>query len=162
MLTQTELKSQLHYNHVNGLFTWLKNKSIVKAGNAAGCLKKDGYIHIKCNNKTYPAHRLAWLYVYGYIPNYYLDHINGRPSDNRIINLREATASQNSHNVKITSRNTSGIKGIHWHKKSKKWIAKVSINKQSKYLGSFNDIEFAELVVNEARLKYHGIFARNY
>jgi hypothetical protein len=162
MITQSELKSQIHYDSKTGLFTWLKNKSTVKVGNVAGCLKKDGYIHIKFNNKTYPAHRLSWLYVYGHMPNYYLDHINGCPSDNRITNLREATASQNSHNVKITCRNTSGIKGIYWHKKSKKWIAKVSVNKQSKYLGSFNEIELAELVINEARLKYHGAFARNY
>ena len=160
MLTQAELQSQLHYNPETGIFTWIKNnKNHVKMGNIAGS-DCHGYKMIKINNKSYSAHRLAWLYVYGIHPKV-IDHINGNPADNRISNLREVTLRQNCQNSKMPKNNTSGIKGVSWHKASKKWRATLNINGKLKHLGSFLDIYLAEKAVKEAREKYHGEFANH-
>ena len=80
MITQSELKNILHYNQDTGVFTWIKN-SIV-----AGTVEKKGYIAIKINRKSYKAHRLAWLYIYGNFPKEQIDHLNGIKNDNCINN----------------------------------------------------------------------------
>jgi len=89
MITQDELKDNLKYNSETGVFTWNKRKSGGAAvkGRIAGS-KHEGEIRLTVNRKPYLAHRLAWLYVYGYWPNIIL-HLNSDRSDNRIINLKE-------------------------------------------------------------------------
>jgi len=164
MITQEELKKQLHYNEETGIFTRLiSNHHSVKIGDKAGSLDHD-YWKIVVNKKQYYAHRLAWLYVYGEWSNFpesVIDHIDGNKQNNKIINLRKITHQENILNQKKRINNTSGVKGISWHKRSKNWQARVMINGASKYLGGFDNLEFAELVVMEARRKYHGEFARD-
>lgn len=74
---------------------------------------------------------------------YEIDHINGDGMDNRRINLRVCTHSQNMLNMKITSRNTSGYKGVHFHKKLNKWRARICVNGRKICLGVFSDIKEA-------------------
>lgn len=160
MITQEELKELLNYNPDTGIFTYNKPRNKCTKGKIAGTRHVNGYTHIQLNGKIYKAHRLAWLYVYGYFPEC-IDHINCDKDDNRIENLREATITQNNHNVKLSKNNTSGIKGVCWHKKAKKWCATIGVYGKTIYLGLFDDLELAELVINEARLKYHGEFVNN-
>ena len=160
MIKQSELKEKLDYNQELGIFTWKLKSAFKKIGSIAGYKNLQGYIIIKINKKMYPAHRLVCLYVYGYLPKI-IDHINGIKDDNRIINLRPATSSQNQWNRKLSKNNTSGIKGVTWNTHTNKWLAQTTINGKNKYLGYFEDIELAELVVQEARNKYHGEFARD-
>ena len=160
MITQSELKRLLNYNPFTGIFTWNIKSAYKKIGSIAGYVAKDGYIRIKINRKSYPAHRLAWIYTYGYLDGI-LDHINCIKNDNRICNLRKATYSQNQLNKKMSKNNTSGIKGVTWNKNAKKWMAITTVNGKNKNLGYFEDIELAELVVNEARNMYHQEFARH-
>ena len=162
MITQSELKQLLDYNPDTGIFTWKVKKIGIKfIGSKAGTYDKDKYIQIKINQKIYRSHRLAWLYQYGIFPKFDLDHINGIKDDNRICNLREVTASQNMFNTKIKITNTSGIKGISWCKRDKRWIAHLSINKKQTHLGSFKDLKLAKNAVIEARNKYHKEFANH-
>jgi len=154
MLTQAKLQAQIHYDPETGLFTW------IKTNNKAGYYPENKYSQIGLNNKLYYGHRLAWLYVYGYFPQY-VDHINGIKSDNRLINLRKATNQQNACNSKIPVTNTSRIKGVMWNKNAKKWQVQMKIDGIQKHFGYFKDIEFAELVAQEIRSKYHGEFARD-
>jgi len=89
-----------------------------------------------------------------------IDHINGNRNDNRIANLRLVTSSQNSFNMRLSIRNTSGIKGVHWDDVRKKW--EISIKAGAKrYRKRFADKELAELVAIELRDKYHKEFARH-
>ena len=152
MITQSELKYKLHYNQDTGIFTW------IKSGKVAG-FTRNGYIIIGINQKEYRAHRLAWLYVYGKMPNKFIDHINLNKSDNTISNLREATISQNAMNVKLSSKNKSGYKGVSWNKEKNKWRVALKLNNKQKHFGYFNDLEFASLVAKEAIDKYHKEFA---
>ena len=90
---------------------------------------------------------------------YRTDHINRKPLDNRKCNLRYATASQNNINSKIRANNTSGIKGISYRQRSKRWRAYISIDHKMIELGEFINKEEAIKVRKEAEEKYHGEFA---
>jgi hypothetical protein len=148
MITELELKELLHYNPDTGIFTWLVNKAkTIKAGSVAGTLTSSGYIHIKIDYKLYKAHRLAWLYVHGKFPEHHTDHINGIRNDNRIVNLREATFSQNIMNSKTQTKNTSGYKGVSFNIGKNKFESYVSFNHKKIHIGLFDTAKEA----NEAR-----------
>ena len=142
-------------------FLFLKH-SIYKSriGKKSGTINAKGYSYTWVNGKKILTHRLIYAMHYGNFPKY-IDHINGNSLDNDIKNLREVTHSQNMQNSKIPENNTSGIKGVCWHTKSKKWKVRLSVNNKNKHLGMFDNLELAELVVIEARNKYHGNYARN-
>ena len=101
-LTQEELKRQLHYNPNIGIFRRkIANSNRVKIGDIAGSKNKRGYIIIKINNKLYRAHRLAWLYTHGYLPEHEIHHINEFKYDNRIDNLEHLTPSCHQKTKKL-------------------------------------------------------------
>lgn len=157
MISQSELKNRLHYEPSTGVFTWLSPvNGAVKKGAKAGCLHKSGRVYIRLLGSTYYAHRLAFLYMTGDIPDL-VDHINREPADNRWENLRSATHSQNCCNRKRASN--SGIPGVNWHKKTKKWRVQLVFRGLYLHLGYYGDIELAALASSEARAKYHGEFA---
>lgn len=90
---------------------------------------------------------------------YQTDHINRDPLDNRKINLRTATKSQNGCNRDIASNNTSGFKGVSWHKSNNAWRAIIKINGKAKHLGLYDNIIDAANAYNEYAKKLHGDFA---
>jgi hypothetical protein len=89
-----------------------------------------------------------------------IDHINGNGLDNRRCNLRAATKSENAQNQGLSSKNTSGYKGVTFHKKDKKWYARICLNKKSKYLGSFETAQSANLAYQLASKELHANFRR--
>lgn len=159
MLTQAELKSQLNYNEETGIFTrLLSNSPRVKIGDIAGYKHICGYLQIMVNRKQYLSHRLAWLYVYGEFSKNDIDHINCIKDENWILNLREATRSENKCNVGTQKNNTSGFKGVNFHKASNKWIARADLNGKRYNLGSFITPELANKAYQEFAKKHHGEF----
>ena len=96
------------------------------------------YVILTYKHKMYKAHRLAFLYMEGYFPEYDVDHKNGIRNDNRWLNLRHAMRRCNMQNQKINSRNKSGFPGVHWHKYNKKWVAQIKINQKLIFLGYYN------------------------
>lgn len=162
MITQNELIEALEYRPDSGIFLWRKDNKFngVKGGTMAGLLHLHGYIRITINRKAYQAHRLAWLYVHGVIPET-IDHINGIRHDNRLINLRPCTRSENNYNARVRSDNTSGVKGVHWNKKVNKWVAKIYVNKETVSLGYHFGLFEACCAIFSARNKLHGDFAKN-
>jgi hypothetical protein len=66
-----------------------------------------------------------------------IDHIDNNKLNNNLINLRFATHSQNQQNASLSSRNTSGTKGVRWNKKQNNWRAEITINGKTINLGSF-------------------------
>lgn len=139
MITQKKLKSLLHYDPDTGVFTWkvYAGNGRIKPGTIAGCINKRilyRYIHIK--GKLYAAHRLAFLYMVGEMPEE-VDHENHIRDDNRWCNLKPVTKLKNSHNKKLSTRNTSGVMGVHWHNGHQRWKAVITHEGVKKYLGSF-------------------------
>lgn len=148
------------FEYKDGVLYWKKSRPGIKSNMIAGYLDNSGYIRIRVNHSRYLIHRLIYLMHYGYLPDR-IDHKDNNPLNNRIENLREATNQQNSLNRKLNKNNTSGVKGVYWRKDTNNWQVRVTINGNFKSLGSYNDLELAELVANEARDKYHGEFANH-
>jgi len=161
MLTQEFIKEILNYDADTGIFTRkIRTANCVKIGDIAGTKDTKGYIQIRIKKVKYSAHRMAWLYVYGYLPTLQIDHINCIKDDNRIANLREATQSQNMVNRNLLNKNTSGIVGVNWHKKSKKWRARCTINGKRFNLGDFSSIDDASIAYNNFAKNNQGNFYR--
>lgn len=87
-----------------------------------------------------------------------IDHINGNKLDNRRVNLRMATRSENSINKTKQINNTSGYKGVSWNKTLGYWHAYIKINKKRIHLGWFKTKEKAAEAYNKATVRYHGEF----
>jgi len=77
-----------------------------------------------------------------------VDHINGCGIDNRQKNLRFITQRQNCQNRK-RGKGRSEYPGVHWNKRTRKWIAGIMINKEGCYLGCFtNERDAFEVYMN--------------
>lgn len=88
-----------------------------------------------------------------------LDHINRKKYDNRKINLRLVTASQNCINITKRKDNTSGITGVNWNSRDEVWESYIGINNEQIYLGKFDYFEDAVDIRKEAEEKYHGEYS---
>ena len=100
ILTQERLKTKYHYDPKTGDFRYRTRQGGGNPGHIAGYICKNRYRLISVDGKKYPAHRLAWLYVYGAFPLQDIDHINQVKSDNKISNLRDVSRSLNMLNTK--------------------------------------------------------------
>jgi len=88
------------------------------------------------------------------------DHKNCNGLDNRRNNLRLATSSLNGHNHRMFSTNTSGFRGVTWHKQTKKWQARICVKGVEIYCGTHNTIKSAALAYDRSAEKYFGESAR--
>jgi len=120
------------------------------AGMQAFTADKDGYKTGAIQNKSYLAHRVIWAMHYGRWPEGQVDHKNGKRSDNRIGNLREASSFQNSQNTKRRVDNTSGTAGVCFFKARKQWTARICCNGKKHHLGYFSSYEEAVEARREA------------
>jgi hypothetical protein len=148
------------FEYRDGKLYWKISRGRTKAGKEAGRSKKLGYREIRVYGKLYLTHRLIFNMFNGYEPKV-VDHIDGNPANNKIENLRAATCSQNLQNSKTYISNSSGIKGVGWSKKGRKWQVKIQVKNKEIWLGYYDDLELAGLVAEEARNKYHGEFANH-
>ena len=157
ILTQELVKRNFEY--IDGELYW-RYKPPTARNKLAGWIGNDGHRSIGLMGHTFKAHRMIYIYHHGYLPEY-IDHIDNNPNNNRIENLREASASQNSWNQKKRITNTTGVKGVSWNKKASKWIARCMLNYESHYLGYFDCIEKAEKALIDFRSANQGEFARH-
>ena len=150
------------FENRDGKLYWKKvahpNKQYL-VGQEAGSIHKTGYRHVTWMGKVHKTHRLIFLLHHGYIPSE-IDHINGDRADNRIDNLRAVTRSQNQYNKGKCRNNTSGHRGVSWHKPTGRWSVRISLNNRSKSMGYYDDLELAAFIAEEARLKYYGQYAQ--
>ena len=157
-ITQDKLKELLDYDLNTGLFTWkVARSNRVQAGHIAGWKKKmewNTYYAIKLDGVDYFQHRLAWLYMYGEFPPQLIDHINGNGRDNRIVNLRCVTPTENNRNMRRRSNNKSGICGVSFYKRDNKWEARIKADGKYKYLGRFDNKDDAVKARKKAEIEF--------
>ena len=110
-LTVERLREVLTYHPNTGEFWRISPHKKEHIGVPAGCIKKVGYRYISIDNKSYLAHRLAYLYMEDCWPESEIDHINSDRSDNRWINLRPASSRQNKQNRRF-KENHLGVKNV--------------------------------------------------
>jgi len=91
------------------------------------------------------AHRVGFFLYYGNYPVWpnSVDHINHDGCDNRIVNLREVTAREQSANTRLSKSNTSGVKGVSFLKDRGKWRASANIDGRKTNLGTFSNLNDA-------------------
>ena len=160
MLTHADLLKVLSYDPDTGQFTWeTPTARCIKPGMRAGYETGKGYVSLRLFGRDYRAHNLAWFYVTGEWPVEELDHINGKPGDNRIANLRQCRRKDNCRNITTPSHNTSGATGVSWNKRLEKWCAYIATDGVLKHLGCFSDKDLAIEVRRDAALRMHGEFA---
>jgi hypothetical protein len=133
-LTQEKLKYLLHYNLETGDWVWLNppNHNTRLLGQLAGNRRSDGYLLIRIRGRLYYSGRLAWFYMTERWPEE-IDHKDRDPSNDRWVNLREATSSQNKYN-----QNRVGIVGV-YRSGNSNWMAMAG----NTYLGVYTSIEDA-------------------
>lgn len=112
IITQARLKELSHYDPITGIFINRVGRKGSAKGRILGAKYSRGYLNTLLDRKTYLLHRLAFLYMEGYFPEYCVDHINGIPSDNRWKNLRHVTPQCNAQNRKLSKSNVSGFPGV--------------------------------------------------
>lgn len=156
----SKMKEYLNYDPETGLFTWIKTTSRrVKVGDVAGRVSNSGHLGISFMGSRYQAHRLAWGFTYGYVPNdLEIDHQDEDKLNNRIDNLRLANRPQNSANRGKPVSNSSGFKGVSFNKLSGKGEAYITHLRKRVYLGLYNSPEEAFSIVNLKRQEFHADF----
>lgn len=119
----------------------------------------DGYLFINLSKngirKNFTIHRLVGLH---FLPNWKaykeIDHRNQDKLDNRVLNLRWATRSEQCANKTKQQNTTSKFIGVSFHKIKNKWVAHIRCQKllggKRKYLGYFETEDEA----NSSRQKY--------
>jgi hypothetical protein len=152
------IKEYLSYDPETGIFTWIKKPkySRIEIGFIAGYQTHTHHIRIKYNRKLYQAHRLAWFFTYGVVPEFNIDHINENPSDNRICNLRLDSNKENEQNVSTPqANNKSGYRGVCWATKERKWVASIKLKGKTTRIGRYDTPEEAHAAYLCAKRELH-------
>lgn len=158
-----ELNELLKYNPCTGKLIWRErqiNTPRDKAFNArhAGQVVYEephkGYGRVAVLGKRYKAHRIVWALHYGEWPKDQIDHINGVRNDNRIENLRDVTHKENCRNVRRLDSNMSGVAGVRWAKRRRKWEAGIGVDNKWFALGYFDLFADAVAAREAAEVEY--------
>ncbi len=142
--TQQELWKMFNY-HSDGYLIWkIKPAKNINIGDRAGRIQKNGYTEIGINGVLYYAHRLIYQFFKGgLLPTDLIDHENktekNEVKDNRFSNLRKNTKSGNRCNTGVSKNSESGVKGVSWNSRAKKYQAAIKVSGESKNLGYFTN-----------------------
>lgn len=153
MITPQELRELIEYDPATGAMLWRQRDehhmpdlraraswNARYAGKPVSSYRNEwGYNVFSVGSRKFQAHRVAWAIHYGEWPEDQIDHINRDPADNRIDNLRSVSLAENLRNKGSYRNNTSGYKGVTWHKSSGKWMAQLKVSGRNIHLGLFDD-----------------------
>lgn len=149
-----------HFTSINTCNAW--NGKM--AGRVAGVeVTRDGrpdYSRLTFDGRSQLLHRVAWLLFYRAPPKDLLDHIDGNRRNNAIVNLREASFTENMWNRPAHSDSSSGLKGVDLRKTDGRWRARIAVNGRDIHLGLFDSAEAAHAAYRRAVAAHHGAFAR--
>ncbi len=164
-LTAERLRELIRYDPDTGVFIWLKppTRGRAKPGAIAGskvAAKKGGW---RINYRRYrrvSAGRLAFLYMKGRWPVGDAEHEDRDRTNNRWVNLREATRSQN-HANRGTFEHSAPFKGVSFDKQTGKWRARIRVNYVLIDLGRHETPDAAHAAYVAAARQHFGEFARS-
>lgn len=151
ILTVGGLREVFEYIPETGHFLWKVAGKRRRAGEVAGSKTSNGYIRLHVNGQYIKAHRAAWLYVNGHLPQDQIDHINRDRTDNRIENLRLATSQENNRNRCPQGQGVTGFRGV--TKSRSRFKAEIRLNYKTIHIGCFDTAE--EAAVARAAAEKH-------
>lgn len=127
------------------------------AGREAFTCVQKGYLTGRIFAAPYRAHRVIWAIMTGEWPPEHVDHVNHDRSDNRWVNLRSVTNSENHQNMALRRDNSSGCAGVAWDRRRNCWRARIHVGGHDIHLGYFQtrDEAFAERTAAVLRHGYH-------
>lgn len=163
-MEQAILKSMLLYAPLRGVFYWilppLGHAELLgeEAGSPTPTRGGKAYHHIQIDGVKHKRSRLAFLYMEGRWPSDQIDHISGNSLDDRWINLRDVTATQNAWNHKKRARRLDMPMGVRVNS-SGRFAARIGVNGKQIQIGTFDTIEEAASAYQLGRKKYYGEFA---
>lgn len=158
-ITASYANEKLRYDPNSGSLTWAVKIGSRKIGQSAGYIDSLGYRRVALGGILFYAHRVIWLMVTGKWPQDQIDHKDRCRSNNKWLNLRPATFSQNRMNSKKPITNTSGAKGV-YRIKNGKFIAYANPRKGKVIFGIFDTLEEAKIVYSKRIKDVYGEFAR--
>lgn len=129
-----------------------------RSGQIAGSVNGSGYKHVRVNGKIVLQHRVVFLMYHGYLPKY-IDHRDNDRLNNKIGNLRAATARQNQANRKVGKNNKSGYTGVSFEKHLNKYVAGMQLNGKHVNLGRFDTAKEASDAYNKLAVNNFKEFA---
>lgn len=120
---------------------------------ALASVSSHGYLRGKIWGRQVNSHSAIWAIIYGEWPAE-VDHINGDRADNRLVNLRSVSRSENLKNCGIRRDNTSGVVGVSWDKRKGRWSASIFTAGKRRHLGYFDSAADAKAVRARAAKEY--------
>ncbi len=125
------------------------------------CVSKFGYAVRRRKRSDGPGSGIIWMHA-EVLPDkkdFDRDHKDGNRLNNTRDNLRYASKRENARNARLSKNNTSGYKGVTWHKQTQKWRAIITVDRRPISLGLYETKEDAALAYNLAAIEYHREFA---
>lgn len=119
--------------------------------------KATGYRYVSFDGREYKEHRVSWAVHFGVWPEGQIDHRNRKRADNRLLNLRDVGGGQNQANTGTRKDNTSGVRGVTFHPKHKKFMARIRAGSKRIHLGYFATAEEASAAYEAAKLAQHPV-----
>ena len=137
------------------------NWNLVTPGTLSG-----GYTQLSVGSRMGQLHRIiAEVFLNAgkpLTPQQQVDHkeqVDGSHWQDRLSNLRICSRSENTWNQQLSSRNTSGYKGVSWNKLAGKWLGRIQIAGRIKHLGYFHTPEAAAEAYDKAAIQHFGEFS---
>ena len=160
MITLEYIKQIISYDPETGVMVWTGHKPWTKRNKQVGNINKDGYWSVMVDGVNYPVHRLAWFYMTGTWPAKDIDHADLNRTNNKWVNLREATRGQNMQNGSLRADSSTGYKGVTKHRPTGKFRAYIKKSGKQKHLGLFLTAEEASEAYKAAAKAEYGEFYR--
>jgi len=166
MTNQQLFNEYFRYDPQTGKIYWKTSKGNKRKGKEAGSLLSTKWIHserrrTRVDNRKWYTAQIIWIMHHGDIPEgFFIDHINGVATDDRIENLRLATPEQNARNRNLSKSNTSGVTGVSYKKAAGKWVATIHKGRgKFIHIGLYEDKEHA-VIARKAAEKVLGYTCR--
>ncbi len=152
------------FTYINGRLHWKRHTKFRSLdGMPAGSLNTWGYLSFVIDRRRYSHSRLVYIYHFGPLGrDLYVDHINNNPADDRIENLRPATAQQNIWNRRRASTANNRYRGVRYDSThtTKPWRVSLKTPTESIYVGRFATDGEAAFAYDAHVLKTRGIYAQ--
>lgn len=147
------LHSLFDYEPASGKLVRIKSSRVDMVGAVAH------HRQVEIFGKRYMTTHVIWAIVHGVWPKELIDHIDGDQTNNRLANLREATAAQNQWNKLHKGKLPTGVVFKSDAKRAKPWAVRFRWHGTKFHFGSYATKEEAIEVANRERAKLHGEFS---